>query len=81
MKKFFKIAMMFVAACTLSTGLVACGDDDDDNTTDPNALNETELSIQQVTKQYLENVVFTTYTNLANATDDLYAARGSCYQW
>lgn len=72
MKKFFKIAMMFVAACTLSTGLVACGDDDDDNTTDPNALNETELSIQQVTKQYLENVVFTTYTNLANATDDLY---------
>jgi predicted lipoprotein len=64
--------MMFVAACTLSTGLVACGDDDDDNTTDPNALNETELSIQQVTKQYLENVVFTTYTNLANATDDLY---------
>lgn len=72
MKKYFKIAMMFVAACTLSTGLVACGDDDDDNTTDPNALNETELSIQQVTKQYLENVVFTTYTNLANATDDLY---------
>ena len=72
MKKFFKIAMMFVAACTLSTGLVACGDDDDDNTTDPNALNEPELSIQQVTKQYLENVVFTTYTNLANATDDLY---------
>lgn len=72
MKKFFKIAMMFVAACTLSTGLVACGDDDDDNTTDPNALNETELSIQQVTKQYLESVVFTTYTNLANATDDLY---------
>lgn len=72
MKKFFKIAMMFVAACTLSTGFVACGDDDDDNTTDPNALNETELSIQQVTKQYLENVVFTTYTNLANATDDLY---------
>jgi predicted lipoprotein len=64
--------MMFVAACTLSTGLVACGDDDDDNTTDPNALNETELSIQQVTKQYLESVVFTTYTNLANATDDLY---------
>lgn len=72
MKKFFKIAMMFVAACTLSTGLVACGDDDDDNTTAPNTLNETELSIQQVTKQYLENVVFTTYTNLANATDDLY---------
>ena len=33
MKKFFKYAMLFFAACTLTTGFTACSDDDDDNNT------------------------------------------------
>ena len=31
MKNLFKYAMLFAAACTMSTGFVACSDDDDDN--------------------------------------------------
>ena len=30
MKKFFKYALLFAAACTMSFSVVACGDDDDD---------------------------------------------------
>ena len=72
MKKIFKYAMLYAAACTLSMGLTSCSDDDDDDNEDGNALSETEVAIQGVTKQYVENVVYTTYTNLANATDQLY---------
>ena len=72
MKKIFKYAMLYAAACTLSMGLTSCSDDDDDDNVDGNALSETEVAIQGVTKQYVENVVYTTYTNLANATDQLY---------
>ena len=72
MKKIFKYTMLFVAACTLTMGFVSCGDDDENEVKDPNALNETELAIEQITKQYVENVVFSTYTSLANATDELY---------
>ena len=72
MKKIFKYAMLYAAACTLSMGFASCSDDDDDDNVDGNALSETEVAIQGVTKQYVENVVYTTYTNLANATDQLY---------
>ena len=72
MKKIFKYAMLYAAACTLSMGFASCSDDDDDDNVDVNALSETEVAIQGVTKQYVENVVYTTYTNLANATDQLY---------
>lgn len=72
MKKIFKYALLYAAACTLSMGLTSCSDDDDDDNVDGNALSETEVAIQGVTKQYVENVVYTTYTNLANATDQLY---------
>ena len=31
MEKIFKYAMLFVAACTLTTGFTACDDDDPEN--------------------------------------------------
>ena len=73
MKKIFKYAMVLAAACTITMSFTACGSDDDDVTpADPNALSETETAIQALTSQYVENVVFATYTNLANATAELY---------
>lgn len=41
MKNIFKYAMLFVAACTMSMGFVACSSDDDDN----NGNNESAFSI------------------------------------
>ena len=35
MKKIFKHAMLFIAACTMTTGFVACGNDENDNTLVP----------------------------------------------
>jgi uncharacterized iron-regulated protein len=35
MKKSFKHAMLFIAACTMTTGFVACGNDENDNTLVP----------------------------------------------
>ena len=73
MKKILKFVMMLTAVGTMGMGFVSCGDDDDTTTpVDPNALSATETAIQTVAKQYVETVVYTTYTNLANATDELY---------
>lgn len=82
MKKIFKYALLFATAFTLATGLSSCSSDDDNKNDqpDPNALSETETAIQALTEQYVEKVVFATYTNLANATEQLYdqldAAKG-----
>ena len=75
MKKYLKHTMLLAAACTLGMGFASCSSDNDDNTnngSDSSALSNTETVIQAVAKQYVENVVYTTYTNLANATDNLY---------
>jgi len=72
MKKILKFVMLLTAASTMGMGFASCGDDDDNSTIDPNALSETETAMKNITKQYVENVVYTTYTHLANATDELY---------
>jgi len=71
MKKNFKFLMMSAAACALSVGFASCSSDDDDPV-DPNQLSETEQTIQALAGTYVEDVVYATYTNLANAADDLY---------
>jgi len=73
MKKIFKFLMMSAAVCTLSAGFASCSSDDDDNSSvDPNQLSETEKTIEALTGTYVENVVYATYTSLANAADELY---------
>ncbi len=85
MKQMFKMAMLFVAACTLSMGFVSCGDDDDDNTTSNNTTNtntggkeanNSKAVATALIKNYLENVVYPTYTNLADQTEALYEGLG-----
>lgn len=75
MKKIFRISMLLFAATLTMTSFTACSDDDDNN----DELTANELSIQALSKQYVENVVFATYTNLANnaktLADELVAAR------
>ena len=70
MKKIFKYAMLFLAACTMTTGFTACSDDDDDN--NEGKLTEKEVALQSLTNQYVNNVVYPTYSNLATQTEQLY---------
>ncbi len=70
MKKIFKYAMLFMATMTLSTTFIACGDDDEEPTTKKDNKENAE-AMQAVATQYLNNVVFPTYKNLADATETL----------
>lgn len=69
MKKIFKNALLFAATATLSTGVTSCSDDDDKAFSPIEAQNK---AIQEITDEYLDDVVFPTYTSLANESDHLY---------
>lgn len=69
MKRMFKYALLFVAAMVLTTGMASCSDSDDDNADRVKEQNET---LEAVTRQYLNAVVYPTYTGLANSADELY---------
>ncbi len=58
-------------ACLLTGALcvTSCSDDDDNNEKKESAQ---VTAIAQLSKQYVENVVYSTYTNLANETEKLY---------
>ena len=71
MKTNFKFLMMSVAVCVLSAGFTSCSSDDDDSI-DSDKLSETEQAIEALTATYVEDVVYSTYTNLANASEQLY---------
>lgn len=70
MKKIFKFAMLFAATCMMTMGMVACSSDDDDNPVD--LSKEQNDAIEALTKQYLNDVVYPTYTNLANESENLF---------
>lgn len=71
MKKIFRMAMLLMTACTMTMGMTACSSDDDkDNTA--NVATEQNEAIELLTKQYLSNVVYPTYTSLANETENLF---------
>lgn len=70
MKKIFKFAMLFAATCMMTMGMVACSSDDDDNPVD--LSKEQNDAIEALTKQYLTDVVYPTYTNLANESENLF---------
>ena len=66
MKKIFKFALLFIAACTLTT---SCSEDD--NSTG-SRIDEQNNAIQVLTSNYLNQVVYPTYNNLATECDNLY---------
>ena len=71
MKKIFKFAMLFAAACMMTMGMASCSSDDDKNDT-VDVTKEQNDAIETLTKQYLSDVVYPTYTNLANESENLY---------
>jgi hypothetical protein len=69
--------MLLTAAVLMATAFTACSDDDSDN--NGGELTANELSIQALSEQYVKQVVFPTYTNLADnaktLADELVEAR------
>lgn len=66
-KDFIKKGMFMACVALIPMGLVSCSDDDNPN---PNEVKNSELSTLVTT--YVNNVVYPTYTNLANETFNLY---------
>ena len=71
MKKIFKFALLFAATCMMTMGMTACSSDDDKNDT-VDVTKEQNDAIEALTKQYLSDVVYPTYTNLANESEGLF---------
>jgi len=71
MKKNFRNMMMLAAVCLMGMGTTACSSNDDDNTP-VNTAEEQNSDIQKLADSYLSNVVYPTYQNLANETENLY---------
>ena len=64
MKNLFKYAMLFAAACTMSTGFIACSDDDDNsngNTEVPFTIVRTNPLVDEAS--YPKNTVEANYSN------------------
>lgn len=68
-KKFIKAGIFMVMMAMVPVCFTSCDDDDDDNTT----YAERTSALQSIISVYINNVVYPTYTNLANATTQLYA--------
>ena len=71
MKKIFKYAMLFTAACMMTMGMTACSSDDENND-NVDVTKEQNEAIEALTKQYLNDVVYPTYTSLANESENLF---------
>ena len=71
MNKILKLAMLFVAAGIMTTSMFSCSSDDE-NDTPVNVTKEQNEAIEALVKQYLNDVVYPTYTNLANESENLY---------
>ena len=66
MKKIFKFALLAVAACSLTT---SCSEDEGGSS---NRIEEQNTAIQTLTSQYLNDVVYPTYKNLASEAEKLH---------
>ena len=71
MKKIFKFALLFAATCMMTMGMTACSSDDDKND-NVDVTKEQNEAIEALTKLYLSDVVYPTYTNLANESESLF---------
>lgn len=69
---------MFLVGALLTAPLASCSDDDDDNKTDvlnptiKNNWSGTKSEMWKVANQYINAVVYPTYSNLADAAETLY---------
>ena len=72
MKNHFKYLMFLATVFTFSIGMVSCGNDDDDPTPAKTEEQEKNDAIKSLVGAYLDNVVYPTYTNLANESEVLY---------
>ena len=68
MKKILYSLLLFTAG-SLSTGLVSCSSDDDDSSS---SISEKQQAMQDITTQYVNNVVYPIYKSLAAQTSDLF---------
>ena len=68
MKKTFKYMLLVAAAMTLSLSFVSCDDDDDD---DGSRAEKAEI-LESVVNVYLNNVVYPTYADMSDATEELF---------
>lgn len=59
-------------AMAMTAGLTSCSDDNGDGSTDESALGEKEQMMKDITTQYVNNVVYPTYSDLATETGELY---------
>ncbi len=74
MKKIFEYASAVLAAVVLTMGMASCSSDDDDDDGNAQGTESAKVSLMtSATSQYINNVVYPTYTNLANYATDLYA--------
>lgn len=77
MKRFFNYAAYLMMGAVMTLSFTSCGDDDEKNTGNTTDNTQTtddtkNKAMASLTKQYVENVVFTTYTSLADATESLH---------
>ena len=77
MKSLFKYALLFATAMIISLSFTACSSDDDDDdstgsTSTSSSLTTQESYIKAITEEYLDDVVFETYEDMAYATSDLF---------
>lgn len=72
MKKIFKYALLFVAAGTMSTGFTSCGSSDDPEPSNQTLATEQAEAIKALTNTYVKSVIYPTYTDLANQSQELY---------
>lgn len=68
MKKLLKNSLLFAAIALLSFSMTSCGGSNDEEKEEADKALKTAI-----VDQYLNHTIFPTYTNLANATDDLVA--------
>lgn len=74
MKKYLKLPLYVAMAGVLSTGMVSCSDDEDDDIT-----NVRENAIKEIVEDYTENTVIPTYEALADAAMELYSCCHAMY--
>ena len=66
---------LLMASCLLAGAMVvsSCGDDDDNNSNAGTTSSAEVQAIEQLSKKYVEDVVYPTYASLATETENLYS--------
>lgn len=72
MKKLFYYASAIAVAMAMTTSFTSCSDDDGDGNGTGGMLTEKEQMMKDITVQYVNNVIYPTYSDLATETGELY---------